>query len=380
MYGLAWIDFDQADRDRTRRIIDLFDEKDTRDELGLGAVRDALSDLMFPGTSTIQTRLRYMLFVPWIYRIVARDGIQRAPIERARALEITLIKALEAGGEREGVIGSVAREGLKRLPSDVYWAALFTLGIRRLPGGRGACLEMRDPTAYWAANLPAPEEDFLTQTTFRLRAEEGDFLRDRLRLAAPGTLYCDLAEARDEADCDAIWSHPGRAGFSAQNRALVAQAERFSRLMQGAALLYNLCLAERARALHGSDAGEGEARVEEYRTRLEAWRKELDQGIAIDWDLDALWALCARTIHGVSAPTRQFVESWRDLVLRGAVASGGSAEARRLIETRERRLKGAKARLGNDAALARWGGASGVQALTFRWHDTRAHLKDLADA
>lgn len=46
---------------RPRRIIDLFDEKDTRDELGLGAARDALSDLMFPGTSTIQTRLRYML-------------------------------------------------------------------------------------------------------------------------------------------------------------------------------------------------------------------------------------------------------------------------------------------------------------------------------
>ena len=83
MSGLAWIDFDQADRDRTRRIIDLFDEKDTRDELGLGALRDALSDLMFPGTSTIQTRLRYMLFVPWIYWIAAED---RQPVDRARAL------------------------------------------------------------------------------------------------------------------------------------------------------------------------------------------------------------------------------------------------------------------------------------------------------
>ena len=45
----------------------------------------------------------------------------------------TLIKALEAGGESGGVIGSVAREGLKRLPSDVYWAALFALGM--LAGG-----------------------------------------------------------------------------------------------------------------------------------------------------------------------------------------------------------------------------------------------------
>lgn len=63
MSALSWIDFDQADRDRTRRIMDLFSEKEARDELGLGSVRDAISDLLFPGTSTIQTRLRYMMFV-----------------------------------------------------------------------------------------------------------------------------------------------------------------------------------------------------------------------------------------------------------------------------------------------------------------------------
>jgi len=43
MSFLAWIDFDQADRDRTRRLMDLFGQEDSRDELGLGSVRDALS-------------------------------------------------------------------------------------------------------------------------------------------------------------------------------------------------------------------------------------------------------------------------------------------------------------------------------------------------
>lgn len=55
---LAWIDFDRADRERTHRIMDLFREEEARDGLGIDAVRDALSDLLFPGTSTIQTRLR----------------------------------------------------------------------------------------------------------------------------------------------------------------------------------------------------------------------------------------------------------------------------------------------------------------------------------
>ncbi len=51
-----------------QRILALFQVRETRDELGLGAVRDSFADQMFPGTSTIQTRLRYMLFVPWMYR------------------------------------------------------------------------------------------------------------------------------------------------------------------------------------------------------------------------------------------------------------------------------------------------------------------------
>ncbi len=38
--------------------MDLFREEEARDGLGIDAVRDALSDLLFPGTSTIQTRLR----------------------------------------------------------------------------------------------------------------------------------------------------------------------------------------------------------------------------------------------------------------------------------------------------------------------------------
>ena len=96
MSALAWIDFDQTDRDRARRIMDLFGIAEARDELGLGSIRDALSDLMFPGTSTIQTRLRYMLFVPWLYRMTARSGGQT---EHARRLEILLITALLRGGE-----------------------------------------------------------------------------------------------------------------------------------------------------------------------------------------------------------------------------------------------------------------------------------------
>ena len=87
MSFLAWIDFDQADRDRTRRIMDLFDKEDSRDELGLGSVRDAPSDIMFPGTSTIQTRLRYMMFVPLVFRLTNRFN---ETVSRAKGLALVI--------------------------------------------------------------------------------------------------------------------------------------------------------------------------------------------------------------------------------------------------------------------------------------------------
>lgn len=39
---LAWMDYSEHDRRRALDVIDLFKEKDTRDELGVGAVRDAV--------------------------------------------------------------------------------------------------------------------------------------------------------------------------------------------------------------------------------------------------------------------------------------------------------------------------------------------------
>ena len=95
MSSLAWIDFDEAERQRAQRIMALFQERETRDELGLGAIRDSIADLLFPGTSTIQTRLRYMLFIPWLYRALEKCEVPEAQLRtEARDTEIRLADAL----------------------------------------------------------------------------------------------------------------------------------------------------------------------------------------------------------------------------------------------------------------------------------------------
>ena len=71
---LAWLDYSQADQRRAREIVAMFSQRESRDELGLGRIRDALSDTLFPGTSVLLTRARYFLFVPWLFREGARRG------------------------------------------------------------------------------------------------------------------------------------------------------------------------------------------------------------------------------------------------------------------------------------------------------------------
>lgn len=388
MSFLTWIDFDQADRDRTRRIMDLFGQEDSRDELGLGSVRDALADLMFPGTSTIQTRLRYMLFVPWVYQLAgAQRGVASARGDLARALEIRLIDALVRGGESQNVIGSAAREKLKRLPSDVYWAGLLTLGIRRFQGSRNACLEATPGEAakLWAAGLPQAPEGFLSspdsRADFQLTKEEAGFLRDRLAQEAPKSLFAWLTRQTSATNCDMIWQHPARADWPDQIRIVVDHAERFSGLMHGASLLYNLMLSEKAAQMQVMENSSWHERVATYTAKLDEWAQKTPAHLFEGWDLADLWMLSQGTIHDVKPHSRRFIETWREIVVESNGQFQGHAAARALVRDRETRLKGPKSRFSNDGALMRWSGASGTAPLNYRWRPVVAnHVRDLVDA
>ncbi len=103
-------------------VVQLFAEQTTRDELGLGSVWDAFSEMLFPGTSTIQTRARYFFFIPWIYQALEHKRIPSARFAaEARRAEVALIRPLVESAAPDGTIGRGAREALQRLPSSVYW-------------------------------------------------------------------------------------------------------------------------------------------------------------------------------------------------------------------------------------------------------------------
>ncbi|MCR8724162.1 DUF6361 family protein [Frigidibacter sp. ROC022] len=391
MSSLAWIDFDEAERQRSQRIMALFQERETRDELGLGAIRDSIADHLFPGTSTIQTRLRYMLFIPWLYRDLEKRDVPEAQLRtQAREAEIRLADALKAGGESNGIIGRDAGPRLQRLPSSVYWAGLGAWGIRVFPGsldslfvalrrrGRSHVTSSNEevmagaqaPTV-WNPALPQMPSDLLDRAVFHLTAEEAQFLIDRLVASQPSSLLTMLAREGIDADCDQIWTHPHLAAFPVAARRLVQHGEIFSHLMHGAALLYNLALSE----LRQRDDW-----IDTYRERLEAWSDELDLGAVRAWSLDDFWNVVEHPAHAVRPAAKRFVTEWRELVLAGTEQVVSSPAGRQLVEERERRLKTSQSRYANHAVRDRWTGASGAERLSFRWAQAKSHLRDLANA
>jgi hypothetical protein len=391
MSSLAWIDFDEAERQRAQRIMALFQERETRDELGLGAIRDSIADHLFPGTSTIQTRLRYVLFIPWIFRMLeSRDAATRQIMSDARTMETRLAEALKAGGETNGVIGRDAGSRLQRLPSSVYWAGLGAWGIRLFPGsidsyftvlgGQRRVRTVRDDEdaasgpqtpPMWSPTLPPAPKDLLERAVFHLTVDEAEFIIDRLIASQPTALLTLLARDGIDADCDYIWEHPYLAEFSADARRLVRHSEIFSQVMHGAALVYNLALSE----LRAQDDW-----IADYQERLSAWAEDVDLAAVHAWSLDDFWKAVEHPAHSIRPAAKRFVTQWLDLVVDGATMIEISPAARQLVEGRERVLKTSQSRFANHAVRDRWSGASGVDRLSFRWRQAKSHLRDLAHA
>ena len=128
--------------------------------------------------------------------------------------------------------------------------------------------------------------------------------------------------------------HPHFAQFPDLLQVQLHHAHAFSQVMHGAALLYNLMLAE---------AADQQVPREKYLVQLTEWAHLLGQnGALLDWDRARFWSVVARGGVPISARTRVFVDQWVKLALRpdrpGEVADNRSA--RQLIATRERDLKG----------------------------------------
>ena len=310
--SFGWLAHDDGERRRMMEVINLFRERGTLDELGIGTIRDTFADHFFPGTSTIQTRARYFFFIPWMYQQIEEERIPSSRAGRkARELHTHLVASLKKGGvgTSAGLIGIDAGDALQRLPSAIYWYGLGRWGIRSFPGSTDryhASLDAhyREERAArtsdggelinlarrnWLPSIPARPQAFLDTTTFDLTATEADFLIERVRRSAPDSLLaaCLTPQTTRKSSAKAPWEI-GTDTVPQRLRDDIEHARLFSLVMEGAALLYNRLLAE-ASAAHFAAADT--ARVDRYGAALAKWAADMaaDGRVLAEWNQDDLW-------------------------------------------------------------------------------------------
>jgi hypothetical protein len=112
-----------------------------RDEIGFLILHQRYADHFLPGTSVLHTRLRYALFVPWIYQTLHEERARGHFKDRLKDAERRLTYQVR---HQRGAIGrETYPEPAAQPAGERYWAALGAWGLLRgawrLLACAGAC-------------------------------------------------------------------------------------------------------------------------------------------------------------------------------------------------------------------------------------------------
>jgi hypothetical protein len=397
--NFGWIDFSDEQRQKVYAVIDLLDSGGTVDELGVGVVRDALADWMFPGVSTIQTRPKYFLIITEILSNYQRKYLNKEKIpslnEYLNEEENRIMKVLARNynfKDGNGVIGiSIARENseLARKPSSIYWNGLRIHGLVDTQHSKNEYAKAND--------LSEREKDDETldnyEDQFGLKAldspvihdemkmdldeEQADFLRDQF-------LDTDSHIDKNEHNLlSALLKTNERAAiFKSSNSFLEAGellletgdlhpttarivkiALDFDFLMHGAHIRYNIQLHAKA----------GNPDFQEYLEEVwESWLTVLElekRQSLLEFDFDEVFTQIATRVGPM---TKHFMRSWQEAILQEDIDLEKLDD---LVFNQEKNKKGSKAKLIlKDGEYDGW---IGIQGLGYRFDSVKNIIQDL---
>lgn len=374
--------------------------QDTRDEIGFLLIHQGFADRFFPGTSVLHTRIRYALFVPWLYQRAASSRHRGSSLDTIiRRLFIELaIRLKSIGGERYDVIGGDKLGQVTSQPPDrVYWTALRAWGLllptihsraealRRLQTAVRSTMLDDDgtrlddtPTEVFVGlpERPAGWDEAKSPLRFKLPRQEREFLCRRLGQVprAEDTRPSLLANLVSRGD-----SFPdGATSFPKELMAAADDADKSAlRIARDAA-----SLAAIGRAVYGALVEHLRARDEETSSRIFPSLLETHfdtHGEAASLcDLKRLEVLLPGIpthVRSVLSETQEFIRRGRPRAFSGLLECYRTAEVIRKSSRRARLMDtdyGAHRR-------AEWSPARhDTSPLHYRWHIVRDMLSDLS--
>ena len=290
---IGFIDFSKEERNKILATLKMLDTPTALDELGIGVIRDAYADILFPGISTIQTRAKYFVLIPYLFEKASSLGLSNSSelyrwiVNTEDRLVDVLVKNSEA--DAIGIIGRRANKQnrvVKMKPSSIYWNGLRTFEIIRTPmiSIQGACdviwrssHEERDIALKIEAesydDISAshgqtvlispikPDYDFMKEVSINLSEKEAKYLEERI-IKSPyskDSLLAFLVKSKIKATSfDAIQP----AVLPEKLRSDFNLAKKFSDFIYGAHIRYNVIFSD----------GEDERMVEKFQEWLSAFQ------------------------------------------------------------------------------------------------------------
>ena len=409
---IGWLVFRSEQVEEARKVIRALQGEATVDSMGFGVLLERISDIFFPGTSTLHTWLRYKIFIPAIIYSVRHGRSKGATAENIRLFEHQLQKALIVAAEKRnegrvfGIIGKNKQLDLKYWPSMIYWNGLNTLqtfGDKYLDRFKlfdlldeekkpriknddddyegDSTLELfEDPTllAISKQHIFANFEKgiFKSDLDFSLTRLEAEWFTEKYLAFHPRSLTAKLIgnTSKSLERTDSIFSLKGIGDSELES--LLQLAKQYSTLAQGCTYVYNaiLCRAK------GKGFKEGEDR---NIANLKIWLGE--KASLKDWNLrsllESISALDPKTPYSVDERFSRFVERCLGEIMRSRSATGLIETLSDEIPKRERELKGNRSRFINPKIIVPRNVYSESEyrpyLFDFRWSEGKSNLIDI---
>lgn len=369
------------------QVLKMTSESVALDELGIGRIRDAFADKMFPGISTLQKHIKYFSLLPQVYRKATERRYNRLSEVRAEIvrLERIMTKNLLNDGStiKRGITGSDAigkgnGSYVKYDPAYIYNSGLQTFEILRSPQvveqiyaaskaihtapkvQRSEDEDTADDAAdkaglYQFCSFPQVDYDFTKACSLDLTQADQAFITDHVlkAKACQGTLLRWLVD-NPQVVLPQEFSDLRACPLPQELARVQDLAQRFADFIYMVHVRYNYIF---------SNYQDEEMRKEFFQL-LEAYKQS-------GTDIDAV--LAAVNIRENSA--KCFCKEIAHYLATGEIEENGALD--QAIVNRERRVKGSRRKIGNPAYVYNPYNRIHYYKLTFRWETVRQFMEEL---
>lgn len=420
---IGWIDFSPRHRDRIRKFMDLMGMGGVVDELGVGIIRDAMSNKVFPGFSTLYTRAKYFFITPYILEDneIASNKSKSGKDYFKKAEEETnkiIINFYDKHSERseESYFGKVNRSGiLKRQPSEIYWNGMTRLHLIKtdstldqlllnkhstmeelLSNNRGddTTKEQGEYKGYGFDGVSSYTPDwrqYIRDHGLTLSRIEAEILRDRLKRYTPDSLPAALVSSNslwekylsassnynsEDPLCNQMLHFIRTSLDEIENNTLrenLIMSHDLSLFLYGIHVAYNLLLRIKTAA--------SEKYIADLREQGRMWYSTRNDRMMDSENFDICKCMVGTN---VKSPTEKFLIEVQNLVRKSRSWDEIEDKLCSLVETQERWNKKAKSRFlkiekGQDMDEIKKEQWVGLGLINYRYASALSIVKDLYD-